>query len=231
MAAPCCSKISASAHHAHLPDLLNRVNAAFAGSAPYVSPVKSAASARRSSGNPCAGRGAHQLATESLPSCRNSSAMRNRLWAAGDSTARARPRHSTVVAGNHPALPGTRPAVRYRAQRTSPSIFAILEQVALTPRAERIERPGFTTHQADAFTTSRRPNPSRPGQSIARDHGGRRYLAPGKIRAPRCPAMDRAPDGRRPSILISPDLVSVFPCRPSTRITRSNQFVGLQLVQ
>jgi serine/threonine protein kinase len=136
------------AHHAHLPDLLTEERRFLAGSAPYVSPEQIGGSRDDPRGDLFAlGAVLYQLATNRFPFGvpENERAMRNRLWAA------VIPPRARV-----PAIPPwlqeiilrclePDPAVRYQSAAHIAFDLRNPDQVALTPRAERVERPGFTT--------------------------------------------------------------------------------------
>lgn len=155
------------AHHAHLPDLLSEERRFLAGSAPYVSPEQLGGSRDDPRGDLFAlGVVIYQLATNRLPfgAPDSQQAMRNRLWAAVIPP-RAR------VPGLPPWLQEVilrclepDPAVRYQSAAHIAFDLRHPDQVPLTPRAARVERPGFVT-QFKLWMRSRedrRPMPAKP---------------------------------------------------------------------
>lgn len=155
------------AHHAHLPDLLTEERRFLAGSAPYVSPEQIGGSRDDPRGDLFAlGVVLYQLATDRLPfgTPQTESAMRNRLWAAVIPPRARAPEMPPWLQEVILRCLEPDPAVRYQSAAHIAFDLRHPDQVALTPRAARTERPGFGT-QFRLWMRSReerQPMPAKP---------------------------------------------------------------------
>lgn len=136
------------AHHAHFPDLLAEEKRFAAGSAPYLSPEQLTGSREDPRSDLFAlGAVLYQLATSRLPFGvpDSAGAMKNRLWALPVPPRGRNPQVTPWL--QEIILRCLEPEAERRYQAASNVAFDLRhpDQVMLTERAERRERPGFGT--------------------------------------------------------------------------------------